>query len=126
MFIRDENTVAGKLKVNIIHAKDLRIADSKSSDPYTVIRFPGGQEAETKVISSCLFPYWNESFIQDVLIPEDQAKVIKFSVKDKDLLAKDDILGYVDVDFTKCVTEAGTWAINNIFDLSGPPDVRGQ
>lgn len=42
------------------------------------------------------------------------------------MLAKDDILGYVDVDFTKCITEAGTWAINNIYDLSGPPDVRGQ
>lgn len=50
------------MKINIIHAREVKIADSKSSDPYAIVKFPNGKEKETSVISNSLNPIWNESF----------------------------------------------------------------
>ena len=39
-------------------------------------------------------------------------------------MATDDVLGYCTVDWLKCVEKPGDWAINNIFELQGAPDVK--
>lgn len=36
----EENTCEGTLKVKIVHARGLKIADSRSSDPYTTVVIP--------------------------------------------------------------------------------------
>jgi len=42
---------------------------------------------------------------------------IKFTVKDSDTLASDDVLGYCDVDWNCCVKDAGSWAYNTVAEL---------
>lgn len=69
---RDEKVVKGKLKINVVHARDLKIADSDSSDPYAIVRFPNNKEYNSNVISSCLNPIWNASFEEELLISEEK------------------------------------------------------
>jgi len=42
--VRDPNTISGKLKINVVHAKGLKISDSNSSDPYALVLFPNHKE----------------------------------------------------------------------------------
>ncbi|KRX05859.1 C2 domain [Pseudocohnilembus persalinus] len=125
---RDDKTVKGKLKINVVHARELRVADSKSSDPFTQITFPNGQEKKTSVISSSLNPIWNSSFQEDVLVSLERMNTvgepIKICVKDSDTLATDDILGYCTIQWKKCMENPGQWAINEIFELTGTPDIK--
>ena len=36
----------GLLKVNIVCARGLKMADRKSSDPYCIVKFPDGKEVK--------------------------------------------------------------------------------
>jgi Ca2+-dependent lipid-binding protein len=59
---RETGTVTGTLKVRVVHARDVRIADSSSSDPYAIVLFPNRKEHRTSTISNTLNPIWNEQF----------------------------------------------------------------
>lgn len=49
---------------------------------------------------------------------------IKITVKDSDMLASDDVLGYCDIKWNTCIKSPGEWAINDIFELQGAPDIK--
>lgn len=66
--------VNGMIKVRVVHARDLIVADRKSSDPYTIISYPDGKETKTSVISSCLNPIWNETLEHKIKIAKEVPK----------------------------------------------------
>ena len=47
------------------------------------------------------------------------------SVKDSDGMATDDLLGSSEINWENCVKEPGKWAINTLYELQGPPDIKG-
>jgi hypothetical protein len=63
-------------------------------------------------------PQWNETFQEKVLIAKDRLAPFKIIIKDSDLMASDDILGFVDVDWSKCVEDPGAWAVNNVISTN--------
>ncbi|KAL4493478.1 hypothetical protein ABPG72_007486 [Tetrahymena utriculariae] len=126
MQVREENTICGQLKVKIVHARELRKADRNGSDPYVQINFPGNVEVKTSTISNTLNPQWNEVFVQKILISKDRMAPIKLIIKDSDFLASDDILGYVNVDWSKCAEDPGSWGVNNVFPLEGTADIKAK
>lgn len=52
----DDKVVQGKLKVKIVHARDLKAADNNASDPYAIVLFPDQTEKTTNTISKTLNP----------------------------------------------------------------------
>ena len=42
---------------------------------------------------------------------------VRVTLKDSDLMASDDVLGYTTVDWSSCIQKPGEWAVNNIFEL---------
>jgi len=103
---RDQNTIGGTILLNVVWAKDLRVADTKSSDPYAEIVLPNNKVLKTSVISNCLNPIWEESFTAAILISKDKQRPIKIVVKDKDI-GSDDLLGFTDIDWQACVESPG-------------------
>src|SRR3989338_551637 len=79
-----------KVKVQVVEAQNLMIADLKSSDPYVEI-ITSKKTQKTKVIKKNLNPVWNEEFIFDLENPKLDS--IQFVVKDHDRFSKDDPLG---------------------------------
>jgi len=112
--------------VKVVHAKNLRVADRTSSDPYTIVIFPNQKEKKTSIINKCLNPIWNDLIEEQINISKDKMVAIQIIVKDHDLLNKDDLLGTAEVDWNSCIESPGQWTINNLFDLNGPPDIRGK
>lgn len=50
----------------------------------------------------------------------------RISVKDSDFGASDDILGFCNIDWTPCTEKLGEWAVNNLFELQGEPNIKGD
>ena len=63
----DENIYANNLMlaVKVVEAKNLKIADGNSSDPYCVLKI-NGIEKKTRVIDCTLNPIWNQTFYFDI------------------------------------------------------------
>lgn len=124
--LADEDQIYGTLTIRVIHAKDLKAADGKTSDPYCTVNLPDNKELKTSTINKTINPIWNETFQAVIKVPTEKIKKpIKFVLKDNDIL-KDDMLGMVDVDWKICVEKAGVWAINEILPISGTPDLMGK
>ncbi len=65
----------GKLKVHVVHAKDLIAADSSfiqgnKSDPYCKVIFPDGSTLKTGVTKQNLTAIWKEMMTKDINIPK--------------------------------------------------------
>ncbi|KAL0745353.1 hypothetical protein Bca101_099456 [Brassica carinata] len=70
----------GLLRLHVIRGVNLAIRDSKSSDPYVIVRM-GRQKLRTRVVKKNLNPEWNEDLtlsISDPVLP------IKIMVYDRD------------------------------------------
>ena len=117
--------ISGKIFIRVIHGKDLKPADGKTSDPYCQINFPDNTELKTGIIKKTVKPIWNQNLDKTIKILTEKMAPIKFVIKDNDFL-KDDLLGMVDVDWKICVEKKGQWAINDIFKVTGTPDVMGN
>ena len=52
----------GTLIVRVVHARDIKVSDSKASDPYALILFPNNKEHKTSIINNTLNPIWKETF----------------------------------------------------------------
>ncbi|CAN6933652.1 unnamed protein product [Brassica oleracea] len=79
----------GLLRLHVIKGFNLAIRDSKSSDPYVIVRM-GQQKLRTRVVKKNLNPEWNEDLtlsISDPVLP------IKIIVYDRDWFSKDDKMG---------------------------------
>merc|ERR1719476_843582 len=79
----------------MIGARDLRNADwVGKSDPYCICETLGKETSriETEVVDDCLNPKWN---LEAQVINYKIEDALKFTVKDKDPLKPDDILGTV-------------------------------
>ena len=51
---------------------------------------------------------------------------VRITLKDSDLMASDDVLGYSTIDWSSCIQKPGEWAVNNIFELQGEPNIKGN
>eukprot|EP01088_Endostelium_zonatum_P002779 TRINITY_DN1355_c0_g1_i1.p1 TRINITY_DN1355_c0_g1~~TRINITY_DN1355_c0_g1_i1.p1 ORF type:complete len:119 (+),score=24.60 TRINITY_DN1355_c0_g1_i1:61-417(+) len=108
----------GKVKVTVLKASNLKIADNDSSDPYVIVGC-GKQDHKTKTVKHTLDPEWNESFEFEDVTP---SSMIVFYVKDKDLF-KDDSLG------NAILTLEGLQAgqeVNRSLHLEGDDVVSGE
>ncbi|CAG7903922.1 hypothetical protein BRARA_G02645 [Brassica rapa] len=79
----------GLLRLHVIRGVNLAIRDSKSSDPYVIVRM-GQQKLRTRVVKKNLNPEWNEDLtlsISDPVLP------IKIMVYDRDWFSRDDKMG---------------------------------
>ncbi|KAK1351639.1 putative ADP-ribosylation factor GTPase-activating protein AGD11 [Heracleum sosnowskyi] len=79
----------GLLRVRIKRGVNLAIRDTRSSDPYVILRL-GKQKLKTRVVKNNLNPEWNEDLtlsISDANIP------VKIVVYDKDTFSLDDKMG---------------------------------
>ncbi|KAG2253394.1 hypothetical protein Bca52824_083530 [Brassica carinata] len=79
----------GLLRLHVIRGVNLAIRDSKSSDPYVIVRM-GRQKLRTRVVKKNLNPEWNEDLtlsISDPVLP------IKIMVYDRDWFSRDDKMG---------------------------------
>lgn len=82
----------GKLRVDVIDAKDLPSADRNGkSDPYCKFDLNGVEVYKTKVIKKTLTPTWNESFEVDV--PSRTGADMVVNIYDYDFADKPDFLG---------------------------------
>lgn len=109
-----------------MHARDLRQADSGSSDPYVTViipNYPERIEKSTATITKTTSPIWNETILQKFLIPMDRLEPLKIIIKDSDFCATDDVLGFCDLDLRDCLSKAGEWGINNIFEVQATPEM---
>lgn len=126
--IQQKTVEAGLLKLNIVRAKNLIIADLKSSDPLCEILFQGVEKIErkTKTVSNSLTPQWAEhfdlpvKFYKDALIPP-----IELKVKDADIISND-LMGILSLDWTEAYRKPVTWAINKYYSLNNPDPEKYQ
>lgn len=123
--LADEDVIMGTLVIRVIHAKELKAADGKTSDVYCSINLPNGESMKTSIINKTINPIWNERLEKKIRIQREKMAPIKFVLKDHDFV-KDDLLGMVEVDWNVCVEKHGLWAINEIFKITGTPDVIGK
>ena len=79
------------LRITIIRATDIRVADLMSSDPYVRVEC-NGRVFRTRVKPQNLNPEYNETFEVDV---SDPAEMLRVSLWDWDRLSADDFLGDV-------------------------------
>ena len=77
------------LAIKVVEAKNLKVSDVNSSDPYCVLKL-NGIEKKTRVIDSNLNPIWNQYFYFDISSYSTNELYIK--IFDKDNLSKDDLL----------------------------------
>ncbi|GAB5036831.1 plant synaptotagmin, partial [Nannochloropsis oceanica] len=126
----------GILMLTIRSARGLRIADIRSSDAYVKIRYGLNQSFKTRVIRADLNPEWNEEF-QLKIFAKDQP--IVFTVKDYDIVGKDDDLGDyslriddlvplkpVDLDLALCHTTQGSIQVRLLYYPVSRLDADGE
>lgn len=119
---REQQLIQGILKINIVMAKGLRIADASKgglSDPYCVATFPDNKKISTKILENELNPIWNFSHPQQISIKYLDYKPILVKLYDKDAGLSDDQLGEVSIDWMECVNNPGLWMVNDLFTLQG-------
>ena len=86
------------LGIKVVEAKNLKIGDFNSSDPYCIIKI-AGVEKRTRVIDSNLNPVWNQTFYFDVT--SYSTNELSFKIYDKDKLKKDDLLYELNIPIKK-------------------------
>ncbi|XP_062107529.1 protein C2-DOMAIN ABA-RELATED 4-like isoform X1 [Humulus lupulus] len=79
----------GLLKINVQRGVNLAIRDSRSSDPYVVVKL-GKQKVKTRVVKKNVNPEWNDLLTLSVSDPNTP---IKLCVYDKDTFSFDDKMG---------------------------------
>ena len=89
--IKAENVM---LAIKVVEAKNLKVADVNSSDPYCVLKL-NGIEKKTKVICSNLNLIWNQYFY--FFISSYSTNELSIKIFDKDKLSKDDLLYEINI-----------------------------
>ncbi|EXC20649.1 putative ADP-ribosylation factor GTPase-activating protein AGD11 [Morus notabilis] len=79
----------GLLRIHIKRGVNLAIRDTRSSDPYVLLKL-GRQKLKTRVVKKNLNPEWNELLTLSVSDPNTP---IKLFVYDKDTFSFDDKMG---------------------------------
>lgn len=125
---KENEPIKGKLKVHVVHAKDLIAADSSriqgsKSDPYCKVTFPDGSTLKTGVTKQNLTAIWKEMMTKDINIPKSTLTVLKFEVWDEDVVSSDEVIGFINVNWKACIDAPGEWAINEIRPLDGPDEL---
>ena len=77
------------LAIKLVEAKNLKVGDTNTSDPYCVLEL-NGTEQKSRVIDSTLNPIWNQYFYFNISSFQTNELLIK--IFDKDELSKDDLL----------------------------------
>jgi Ca2+-dependent lipid-binding protein len=67
--LASDNIIRGTLKVRAVHARELKAADRGSSDPYVIVKFPNGEEAESEVKKDTLNPLWKQIISKKIEVP---------------------------------------------------------
>ena len=119
---QDQKLIQGILKINVVMARKLRIADANKgglSDPYCVITYPDDKTISTKTVENELNPIWNFESPKPISLKYIDYKPIVFKVMDKDTGAIDDDLGQVSIDWMECVNNPGLWMVNGLYNLEG-------
>jgi hypothetical protein len=123
----------GKLLVRIIHARGLIKADSglagSLSDPYAKITLPpNGNTYKTEVIKNTLIPHWKKEFVHPIEINDIRyVNPALIEVYDYDNLfagGTDDLIGNVEIDIKPALNDSNVWAINKVFEMSGPSKLK--
>ncbi len=100
-----------RLKISVLRADGLRVADRTTSDPYVLLMFRG-EQYKTSVKKKKLDPEWNEAFqfnCLDRLNMEDEVLLV---VRDEDRHLSDDDLGQLSIPlwaFLQSTHEGATW-----------------
>ncbi|XP_059642257.1 protein C2-DOMAIN ABA-RELATED 4-like [Cornus florida] len=84
----------GLLRIHVHRGVNLAVRDSRTSDPYLVVRM-GKQELKTSVVKKDVNPVWNEDLTLSVADPN---LPIKLSIYDKDTFTHDDKMGDAELD----------------------------
>ncbi|KAK6125225.1 hypothetical protein DH2020_016189 [Rehmannia glutinosa] len=79
----------GLLRIKVVRGIKLAIRDSRSSDPYVIVRM-GKQKLKTRVVRKSVNPEWNEELTLTVVDPN---LPIKLQVYDRDTFTPDDKMG---------------------------------
>jgi len=117
---RMKEAIIGKIFVNVIYGKGLAIGDETSSDSFCRVIFPNGNKVKSSVMKENLNPLWNFktenhiNILQKVRfyyfphLNDKKMQPIKIDVWDQDsFLNSNDLLGYVQIDWQKCINENG-------------------
>ncbi|PKA62461.1 putative ADP-ribosylation factor GTPase-activating protein AGD13 [Apostasia shenzhenica] len=101
----------GLLKVRVVRGVNLAVRDSRSSDPYVVLRM-GNQKLKTRAIKNSVNQEWDEELTLSI---EDPTIPIKLEVYDKDTFTADDPMGDAEFEILSLFEVSRT-------DLAGIPD----
>ncbi|XP_071964600.1 multiple C2 and transmembrane domain-containing protein 1-like isoform X3 [Antedon mediterranea] len=96
-------TWSGVVTVTILEGRNLiPMDDNGLSDPYIKFKL-GSEKYKSKVENKTLNPHWMEQF--DLHLYDDQSNILELSVWDKDVGAKDDIMGRAAIDLNELKKE---------------------
>ncbi|XP_051145564.1 protein C2-DOMAIN ABA-RELATED 7-like [Andrographis paniculata] len=84
----------GLLRIRVRKGVNLAVRDTRSSDPYVVVKC-GPQSVKTKVVKDTCNPIWNEELTIYIKDPNDP---ILLHVYDKDTFTGDDGMGDAQID----------------------------
>jgi hypothetical protein len=122
-----EGEIKGTILVNVIHCKDLPVSDSgiegSLTDAFVKFSTPGASDSvETPVMPNNLNPVWNKKLLMQYRVSNiTEVQPLLVSVMDHDRMSTNDLLGTVEVDLLPCLSKAGEWSINKIYDLTNVP-----
>mmetsp|Transcript_26623 Transcript_26623/g.29676 ORF Transcript_26623/g.29676 Transcript_26623/m.29676 type:complete len:302 (+) Transcript_26623:77-982(+) len=98
---------SGIIKITLLHAEDLKVADMTRSDPYVIMSFQGDEQKSEVYKRKLTFDFKkDEPFAFDVS-PENEDYNLEFKVKDWDAMGKHDNLGSASLDMTALVNSLG-------------------
>lgn len=109
--------IMGRLRVNILKAKDLLHPEGKMDEKvssYIQIVFPNGSMANTKAQLDTFDPHFNEGFYEDLIIKLLDFKYFEVSAH---RLEDAKFLGYAKIDCGKLLKSPRTWAVDHYYDL---------
>mmetsp|Transcript_8223 Transcript_8223/g.8928 ORF Transcript_8223/g.8928 Transcript_8223/m.8928 type:complete len:936 (-) Transcript_8223:201-3008(-) len=112
-------SIKGVMKINLVRAKGLRIADSKTSDPkalVTIAKQKGKVEGKKK--SKTLEPVWNQMGDIQINITDSSKMMPKLNVliEDSDTFGND-YMGELNLSLVESVQKPGKCCINGFFGL---------
>ncbi|KAL0450081.1 UNVERIFIED_CONTAM: protein C2-DOMAIN ABA-RELATED 5 [Sesamum latifolium] len=91
--------ILGLLRIKILRGIKLAVRDTRSSDPYVIVRM-GKQKLKTRVVKKNVNPEWNEEL---TLTISDPNLPIKLQVYDRDTFTRDDKMGDAEFDIKEFV-----------------------
>lgn len=89
------------MRIFLVHARNLVIADETTSDPYVIFKVPGGKKVESLVKKETLNPSWKTIYNIDVSMPKNNLAPLRVEIFDDDLVG-DDYMGFAEVDLKSC------------------------